>query len=142
MSALRDEIRAILREEIAALRNDVLTTTETVSIRSSADLNQFAQKLLARLASPGFSEKVSRGEITFVLADTPDNDMPARANSIVVSAAKPTGAIIDRPLVTERDIAELSATTKLVRLPKASRLTPLAKDEARRKGIRIERIEE
>lgn len=142
MSALRDEIRAILREEIAALRNDVLQTTETVSIRSSADLNQFAQKLIARLASPGFSEKVSRGEISFVLADRPEHEEPARVNSLVVSAAKATGTFIDKPLVTERDITELSAATKLIRLPKASRLTPLAKDEARRKGIRIERIEE
>lgn len=142
MSALRDEIRAILREEIAALRNEVLPTTETVCIRSSADLNRFAEDLLIRFGSSDFAAQFSSGQITFALAATPAIETTQRVSSIVSSPAKPASVTIDKALVTERDITELSATASLVRLPMQSRLTPLAKDEARRKGIRIERIEE
>jgi hypothetical protein len=47
---------------------------------------------------------------------------------------------LTKNLVTERDIQALDATAKVLRVPKNSRLTPLASDEARRRGIRIERF--
>lgn len=139
MSGLRDEIRAILREEIAALTTGAQIappTRERVQIATSADLNRFAQDLVARAAEPGFAERVARGEVSFELAAHRPVGGP-----IIGGAPKPAPDVLDKPLVTERDIAALSRGARTLRLGKASRLTPLARDEARRRGIRIERSE-
>ena len=42
-------------------------------------------------------------------------------------------------LITERDIAAVAEGEVRLRVAKTARLTPLAGDEARRRGIRIER---
>ncbi|OXT00613.1 hypothetical protein B7H23_10955 [Notoacmeibacter marinus] len=135
MSALRDEIRAILREELAAFRGDAGAVVETVRIDSSGDLNRFVADLLTRADEPDFRTRVASGQIRFELG----KPTPYAARAIVSSPPKPAGPMLDKKLVTEIDIAALGPGT--LRLAKHSRLTPLAKDEARRKGIRIERIE-
>lgn len=138
MSALRDEIRAILREELASLTGAMpQVTTETVRMSSSADLMRFAQDILSRASLPEFASKVAGGQIQFALAGTPAVIPP---HAIVSSPAKQAGTLLDKKLITERDISDLTASTKTVRLPKHARITPLADDEARRRGIRIERI--
>jgi hypothetical protein len=137
MSALRDEIRAILREELAALKNEQGQTVERVQIQSGTDLNRFALDLLSRAREPGFIERVQNGQLRFELAGATAS--PAVTHAIVGSSPKPAGRVLDKKLVTESDIAGLGAG--ILRLPKHSRLTPLAKDEAQRGGIRIERIE-
>lgn len=138
MSALREEIRAILREEIAALRGpqDPLRETvhETVRIASGADLNRFAQDLLRRAGEPGFQDRVARGDLVFDLAT---GAMPAAA--VVTSPVRAQPDMLDKTLITERDIANLAGPARILRIAANSRLTPLARDEARRKGIRIER---
>lgn len=141
MSALRDEIRAILREEIAALKHEVIgPATETVRISSSTDLNCFAKDILARASSPDFVTAVTSGAQTFALAGTP-TAIAAQAPRAIISNPAPTGgACIEKPLITEADIAQLGPETRSLRVGPHSRLTPLANDEARRKGIRIERI--
>jgi hypothetical protein len=138
MSGLRDEIRAILREEIAALRSggsSGMPTHETVRIANSADLTRFAQNLIARAADPEFSERVARGELRFELGMAQSIGGP-----IVTGPAKPAPNVLDKALITERDIAVLDGA-RMLRIGKGSRLTPLARDEARRRGIRIERSE-
>jgi hypothetical protein len=139
MSALRDEIRAILREEIAALRGNAASPApqvERVRIGSTAELNRFAQELVQRAASPDFAARVARGEVTFELSEAAVIGAP-----IVTGPASTPPGTIDKTLVTERDIAGLGEGVRSLRLGPRSRLTPLARDEARRKGIRIERAE-
>ncbi len=138
MSALRDEIRAILREEIAALRNEVgspAPARELVRIASGVDLSRFAQELLQRAAEPGFADRVTRGELVFDLA------APAHATAqpIVTGSRRTAPDRLDKSLITERDINALAASARSLRISPSSRLTPLARDEARRRGIRIER---
>ena len=139
MPGIREEIRAILREEIAALRAEAqakpAVSVERVRITSTAELNRFARDLIARAASPDFSRAVADGALTFELA-SPSDSTPA----IVTSPASVSAPTLEKTLITERDIAGLETTTKSLRLSKDSRLTPLARDEARRRGIRIERI--
>jgi hypothetical protein len=140
MSALRDEIRAILREEIAGLKHEVSgPATETVRISSSADLNRFAQDILVRASSPDFVTAVTNGAQTFALAGT-SGSIAAQAPRIISNPAPTGGARLEKPLITEADIAQLGPETRSLRVGPHSRLTPLANDEARRKGIRIERI--
>lgn len=142
MSALREEIRAILREEIAALGAEVSQPpsrqVERVQIASSAELTRFAQDLVRRAAEPGFAERIARGDIAFELASQP---AAIGAPAIVSGPPRQEPAMLDKKLITERDIAGLGNTKRSLRIAPHSRLTPLARDEARRKGIRIERTE-
>ena len=140
MPGLRDEIRAILREELAALKAEVTPAAappsrEHVRIASSADLTRFAQELVARAADPDFVARVQRGALHFELAGHRPTGGP-----IVSGPAKPPTDVLDKSLITERDIAAMNGA-RLLRIGKRSRLTPLARDEARRRGIRIERSE-
>ena len=139
MSVLRDEIRSILREEIAALKrgeqSEVLTF-ETVRISSSADLTRFSQDLVTRGQDSAFAARVAQGRHRFDL----EQHRPVGALS-VSAPAKPRPNVLTKTLVTERDIGALGAGTQDLSIGKTSRLTPLARDEARRRGIRIERSE-
>lgn len=139
MSAIREEIRAILREELAALRAEIRPAAETVRIASSEDLNRFALELLRRVQDPAYSEALRTGEVRFALAGPVEPSIPTSARPIVSGPPPVVGKFVDKKLVTERDIAELGS--RHLRLSRHSRLTPLAQDEARRKGIRIERVE-
>ena len=139
MSALKDEIRAVLREEIAAIlaeetASDTGSQIEKVRISSSAELNRFVQELVRRASDPNFAASVTRGEWTF------DLDLaPAMPSAPIVSGPRQAEpARVVKPLVAERDIADLEPGSSLLVTP-STRLTPLALDEARRRGIRIER---
>lgn len=139
MSELRDEIRAILREEIVALSGgpqSVASTSEAVQIKSNADLMRFAQDLLARAQDPAFAARVAQGRHRFEL----EQHRPIGA-PIVSAPAKSKPNTLTKTLVTERDIGALGAGIQVLSIGKTSRLTPLARDEARRRGIRIERSE-
>ena len=70
MSAIREQIRAILREELAALAEPMpQITTETVQISSSVDLMRFAQDILTRAACPTFVANMATGRIRFTLPE-------------------------------------------------------------------------
>ncbi|MEM8949299.1 MAG: hypothetical protein AAGC99_08220 [Pseudomonadota bacterium] len=137
MSDIRAEIRAILHEEIAALRTEATASVERVRITSTAELNRFAQDLIRRAGSSEFCQAVAAGTLTFELAG-PSASTPALVTSPAPSPA--AAPVLDKTLITERDIAGLPDSTRSLRLGKNSRLTPLARDEAQRRGIRIERI--
>ena len=138
MSAIREEIRAILREELAALAEPMPhITTETVQISCSADLMRFAQDILTRAVCPNFVANMATGRIRFTLPEI-RSVMPP--NAIASNLVKQGGILLNKSLVTERDILELPSTSKTIRLQKHARITPLASDEAQRRGIRIERI--
>jgi len=161
---IRNEIRAILREELSALRQESQAVIETVRLDTSSDLNRFVADLLARATAPDFMQRINTGQLRFeliqnksqfdFLASTQGFDQMPKENlnpASVVHPVKP--AIVASPvlkpepgfeknLVTERDIASLDTGTRSLRLAKHSRLTPLAQDEVNRKGIRIVRIEQ
>ncbi len=141
MSALRDEIRAILREEIAALRSETQAqppgpVSEQVRITSSTELTRFAKELIERASEPGFVARVARGALVFELAGAPS--VPARA--IVTGPARKAPDRLEKRLITERDINALDSSARRLCVGPDSRVTPLARDEARRRGIRIERV--
>lgn len=139
MSALRDEIRAILREEVAALTvgsQSEVPTSEVARINSNADLTRFAQDLLSRAQDPAFTARVAQGRHRFELEQHRPIGVP-----IASTPTKTKLNALTKTLVTERDIEALSNGTQVLSIGKTSRLTPLARDEARRRGIRIERSE-
>jgi hypothetical protein len=149
MSGLRDEIRAILREELVAiLAEHSGMGVQSVRIETSDDLNVFARDLVDRISDPAFGIKVKSGEVRFVLerstapapSTTPAPSITAPAIPARIQASsKPVAPVLEKKLITETDLATVAPGT--LRVPQGARLTPLAKDEARRKGVRIERIE-
>ena len=109
MSGLRDEIRAILREEIAAITGgpqSEVPTSEAVRVNSSADLTRFAQDLLTRAQDPAFAARVAQGTYRFEL----EQHRPIGA-PIVSAPAKPKPDALTKTLVAERDIGALGAGT-------------------------------
>lgn len=140
MSGIREEIRAILREEISALRSEhgpaPVVRTERVRIASDAEVNRFALDVARRASDPDFVAQLTRGEMRFELM----HDAPSVAAPIVSGAPRAEPEVLDKALITERDIATLNGA-RGIRIGPNSRLTPLARDEAQRKGIRIERTE-
>ena len=156
MSDLRALIRAVLSEEIATLRAEILAQpqAERVRVGTEAELTDFALKLARRAQEPGFLAALEAGQVRFVpeaaIAATPA-PAPAKApaqpvrppavnhTATIVATMPPSVPELRKNLVTERDIAAIAQGETRLRVLKTARLTPLAGDEARRRGIRIER---
>lgn len=158
MSELRSLIRQILAEEIAGLGPMIVAgpQVEQVRVGTEADLTDFARSLLDRAQDPGFAAALREGRIRFapegaaVFHAVPAFASPAPRPAPVArpEAARPMTLVTTMPaavpelkkgLITERDIAAIAEGETRLRIGKSARLTPLAGDEARRRGIRIER---
>ncbi len=94
---------------------------EHVTLASDADLDRFVRGLLAR--PPEELEAIRAGRLRFTLG-----------------AAEPAGVVrVERGAVTERKVDEAAKAGARLVLGPAAVLTPLARDKARAKGIKIER---
>jgi hypothetical protein len=116
---LRGLVREVLKE---AMANRALPAqgTETVRITTDVELQSFVN----RLSKPGVIESVRSGKLRFTLGQ-------------VVS--KPTSMTdILEGVITEQKISALAAKGILILGPTAV-LTPLARDRARKLGLKIER---
>ena len=115
------EIRGMVREVIRdVMAKRVLSAVESVRIGSDNDLAAF----VARLMEPAVQERVKAGKLRFTLGAAPVSTAPA-ANTL--------GGVI-----TEKVIDRVAGAGTLVLAPDAV-LTPLARDRARRLGLKIER---
>jgi hypothetical protein len=122
---LRGMVREVLREVAAQRSPPVLAAVEAVRLVTDQQLQAFVQ----RITEPAMAEKVRKGAIRFALAAGTTQATP------VVAAAVP-GALTG--VITEQKIDRLAAAGTLVLGPGAV-LTPLARDRARRLGLKIER---
>lgn len=147
MSDLRGLIREVLAEELARLRSgegDTRVREEVVTLRSNADLQAFVQRIVA-LAQDGRSRaEIEAGRHVFRLAPggaTAGAAPPMVAHQPAAPAptAPPATVRFERGLVSERDIAALPEEQRSIRVGPSVRFTPLARDELRRRNIRIER---
>ena len=116
---LRGLVREVLREAMAN-RATPKQGTESVRIGSDAELQTF----VSRLASPGIIEAVRTGKLRFTLA----HSAPVTTSS---------GDVLEG-VISEQKISSLAAKGTLVLGPTAV-LTPLARDRARKLGLKIER---
>ena len=141
MSALRDEIRAVLREELAAILSEQSgATVQTVRIDTSEDLNAFARDLVDQMSKPKFAVRVKTGDVRFVLERATESKVSSPAipaqHTVKETAQAP---LLNKTLITEADLADVPPGALLV--PPNASITPLARDEAHRKGVRIERTD-
>lgn len=165
MSDVRSLIRELLAEEIAAIRAELLGSAgpreERMRVDDARALTDFALSVLRRACDPGFVSALQDGRLMFVPAGAPTfaaagPAMPVAAHappmsssalvpctvpqpSVLVTTVPATVPELAKSLISERDIAALPHDAARLRIAKFGRLTPLAADEARRRGIRIER---
>lgn len=140
MQDLRNLIREVLAEELAGLKTGEghrpAVTEERVAIRSDAELAAFVRRLL-RLAQDGQKRSdLEAGRYVFRLANGADAAHPGAGTS---TAGRPGLVRFETGLMTEKDVARLPEGLASLSLGPNVRLTPLARDELRRRGISIER---
>ena len=116
---LRGLVREVLREAMAN-RATPTQGTETVRITTEAELQSF----VSRLSRPGVVDAVRAGKLRFTLAQA-------------MHASTSSGEILEG-VISEQKISSLAAKGTLVLGPTAV-LTPLARDRARKLGLKIER---
>ncbi|MEI2806144.1 MAG: hypothetical protein V9G18_09430 [Albidovulum sp.] len=140
---------------MARLRTDLAPAPRVERVRagSEAELTEFALSVLDRAQEPGFAAALREGRLRFVPETPPAALVPSHVTPVSrpappVPPAPPVTLVTTMPapvpelrkgLVTERDIAAVAEGETRLRVAKAARITPLAGDEARRRGIRIER---
>tara|TARA_Y100001934_G_C11574673_1_gene416061 strand:- start:13 stop:438 length:426 start_codon:yes stop_codon:yes gene_type:complete len=140
MSELKDEIRNVLRQELMLIQQELKSIkprVEHVNINSSDELMDFVRELLNRAEERNFVDQIKEGGLRFEISEkVKTGNFKSDPNLNVRKQAS-----ISKMLITERDIGNLKASEKTISIWKSSRLTPLARDEIRRRGISIERIE-
>lgn len=150
MGDLRALIKEILAEELNSLRSELAgqPAVERVNVATPSELNRFALSLLDRASDPQFVSALRNGLLRF--EPVRNSGMPERTEQApppapagqtyaLTTTLPPTVPQLAKNLITERDIAAIPNGETRLRITKTARLTPLANDEARRRGIRIER---
>ena len=119
---LRSMVREVLRDVMAQRAQAALSAVESVRIVNDHDLAAF----VARLMDAGVQERVKAGKLRFTLG-----------GAFAAPAPQATGAPLTG-VVTEKTIDRHAGGGVLV-LAAGAVLTPLARDRARKLGLRIER---
>lgn len=142
MSDMRSIIREILLEELSNYVDTPAneSRTEHVSINSSSDLNAFALQVLDISQTRDLKNDLQSGKIQFILdrgQDTRGDVSKTSARPQQLGNSDPVH--FQKGLVTEKDISRLAVNITRINASKTVFFTPLAKDEIRRRGLKIER---
>ena len=143
-------VREVLAEEVARLRAEkgaraVGTGTvreERVRIRSDADLRDFATRVLAMAENAQARRALATGRIVFRLDGAAPESASRRASTGSAPRIAEPGSteVVEDGLFSERQAERLPPETMRVRLGRNVKMTPLARDRLRRRGIVIERM--
>lgn len=120
---------------------------EVVRINSDHELMVFVRHLLELVKDGRVRAEIESNRRVFRLVGRSSGDHGGSAEHILVNrvvggADAPQPARFDRGLVTERHVNAIVEGTTTMFLGKRARLTPLARDRARQKGIKIARSSE
>lgn len=143
MSELRHLIREILAEELGQMRTAAVATPrvteEQVQIRSNTDLEAFVKRLLVAVQDGRLRADIEAGRHVFRLADTGAVQQVQAHQPMAPTPQAQPPVRFERGLVSERDVASIPQGAQRIEIGKSVRFTPLASDELRRRGIKIER---
>lgn len=146
-SLLRDLVKSVIAEEVAAIRKPkpvpAATAEERITIASDADLLAFARRVLSLAGDPAKAKEIAAGRHPFRLERPAQSS--AQASPVTAPApqrAQPTGQShrIDSGVVTESVLSKLPRGLQRLLLAPGVTVTPLAKDRARSLGLTLERI--
>jgi hypothetical protein len=108
---------------------------EAVTIDTNEDLDQFIRRLMSRLENPRERLAIRTGQLRFELQRSPATATgAASAGGSSVPATR-----IEKGAVTERMIRTAAAEGKRLVLGTGAVLTPLAREQARARGVEISR---
>lgn len=143
-------VREVLAEEVARLRAEKgaraagagTVREERVRIRSDADLRDFATRVLAMAEDAEARRTLAAGRIVFRLdgAAPESGSRSASTGSAPRTAGSGGTETVEGGLFSERQAQRLPRGTTRVRLGRNVKMTPLARDRLRRRGIVIERM--
>ena len=135
MSDIRSMVREVLLEELGRLQAErgPNRRSEGVSIRNSQDLNAFALRVLDMSKQRDLASEIRSGRLRFEL-----DGAPGGTGRRTAKEPAPVAATFDKGLITEKHIAGMDRGSR-ISVGKSVCFTPLAKDEIRRRGIKIER---
>ena len=143
-------VREVLAEEVARLRTekDARSRSESgvreerVRIRSDADLQDFAARVLAMAGDGQTRRALAAGRIVFRLegAAPESGGRPVSPGSVSRAAESARTEVVEGGLFSERQAERLPRETTRVRFGRNVKMTPLARDRLRRRGIVIERM--
>ncbi len=119
---LRSMVREVLRDVMATRTQPAGAATEAVRIANDSDLAAF----VARIVEPATLERIRSGHLRFTLGAGTGAALPSLPSEVL------TG------VVTEQKLDRLAGARTLVLGPGAV-LTPLARDKARKLGLKLER---
>lgn len=148
-ATLATMIREVLAEELARIRsekkgaggsavNAARVREEQVTLAGDGDLQAFVRRILTMADNPEERRALLAGEVVFRLDGRAGGGTGAPAPG--GQAAGGPAERIERGLISERQVDRLPAETIVLQLGKEVRMTPLARDRLRRRGIRIERM--
>ena len=136
MTDLRALVRELLTEELTAMKRNVPGAPELaqVSIHNNAELNSFALHVLKVAKDRNLELEIKTGKFQFQLQGNHNQQ-----NLVEPRPQSSSGKyqISGQKLITEKDLINL--TGDVLRIDDGVCLTPLARDELRRKGIKLER---
>ena len=142
MSELRHLIREILSEELDKLQGVPTAapriTEEQVILRSNADLDAFVRRMMTVAQDGRLRADIEAGRHVFRLTNCNATQMQAHQPTAPISQIH-NPVRFDRGLVSERDVSSLPQDLRRIDVGKTVRFTPLARDELRRRGIKVER---
>ena len=133
-------IKEVLAEELQRIGRDRHSSApenrreEVVKIATSDDLMAFAQRVLRIADDRNSRSDLEKGRLVFRLADQAS---PASGGSTAPGTANTIS--IESGVISERQVNGLPKGTERLFLGKQVRLTPLARDRLRQRGIKIER---
>lgn len=143
-------VREVLAEELGRLKRETgaqgrttpsqAVREEVVSIRSSAELMQFVRRLLEVTKDGRARQEIETGRWVFRLAGGGSGTGTVSTSAPHAPAAGADSITIEQGLISERQIDALPKDTRRLALGNRARLTPLARDRVRQRGIEIERI--
>jgi len=143
-SLLRELVKSVIAEEVAAIRKPAPGTTapearaiESVRIANDADLVAFARKVLSLAGDPAKAKEIAAGRYPFRL-EAAAQPAPNSAKSAPTAPAAQS-IRIERGVVTETMLNKLPRGTARLVLAPGVTVTPLAKDRARALGLTFER---
>ena len=144
MSDIRAMIRDILRDELSKARQYEegaahQAHSEVVHVANDADLNRFAKRIASMARDPHQLTAIENGSRVFHLGDS-----RPQVNYSDPAAPRQLHRTPDfeKGLVTEKHIVALDDDVQVIRIGQSVCLTPLAKDELRRRRIKIERVKQ
>lgn len=138
-------IREVLAEELSRLKSGGEQTqatsapgvhTEQVSITTDADLQAFVARVLGMAKDNTKRRDLEQGRFVFRLAGD------GHTSDTAPNTSQPSPiASVDQGFFSERQVDQLPGDTQRIRLGKRVKMTPLARDRLRQRGILIERTE-